>query len=489
MHITSLPSDYGIGDFGPTAYQFVDFLSETRQGFWQILPLNPTNLAHDNSPYHSYSAFAFNPLLISPDMLAEDGLLIKDEVEPFQIKKDGVVHFDKVYAYKYKLFQKAFSRLNDWHGKDAFEQYQQENQSWLDDFALFTALRSYFKMKVWNEWPVPYRDRHPEVLGDVRKDLAEIILREKFLQFMCQRQWNKLRAYSNEKGIQIIGDVPIYVTFDSADVWTNPQYFKLNEDKKPYVVSGVPPDYFSETGQLWGNPVYNWDTLKTSGYDWWMNRIRHNMKLYDWIRIDHFRGLVAFWEVPAEETTAINGYWVNVPVYEFFDTLCQNFDCLKIIAEDLGIITDDVREVMAHYHFPGMKILQFAFGDDMSTNPYIPHRLPHNCVLYTGTHDNNTTRGWFKDEIDDGIRKRVSDYLGGEVMEDNIHWSLVRLAMQSIANLTIFPMQDILGLGTEARMNRPSTTENNWRWQMAEKWKSEEIVHKLAEWTGMYGRD
>lgn len=489
MHMTSLPSNFGIGDFGPTAYKFVDFLEESRQSYWQILPLNPTNLAHDNSPYHSYSAFGFNPLLISPELLVQEGLLLKKELVPIDWEPGQQVQFEKVHRYKEKLFALVFSRMNQYKAKAEFEQFQKEQEFWLDDFALFTALREHFDYKLWCDWPVEYRDRYADKMESVQKELNEVIIKVKFLQFLCHKQWKDLRKYCHDKGIQVLGDIPIYVTYDSADVWTNPEIFKLDHEKRPYVVSGVPPDYFSETGQLWGNPVYNWDVLKGQHYNWWVNRVKHNMNLFDWVRIDHFRGLVAFWEVPSHEETAINGTWVDAPVYHFFDTIFKKIPGVQIIAEDLGIITPDVREVMYKYEFPGMKILHFAFGDDIASNPYIPHNLPNNCILYTGTHDNNTTRGWFEAEASEADKERLFQYAGHKFDSKKCPEVLIRLAMQSVADLTIFPMQDILGLDTSGRMNRPGTYAGNWRWQMLKNWQKQKIVDQLKSWTEIYGRD
>ncbi len=489
MHMTSLPSPFGIGDFGSTAYKFVDFLEAAKQSYWQILPLNPTNLAHDNSPYHSYSAFACNPLLISPELLINEGLLLKKDLIPFDWEPSQQVQFEKVHNYKMRLFDLVYSRLSKYKAKAEFEQYMEEQKSWLDDFALFTALREHFDYTLWSDWPVEYRDRQKAALEAVRRDLSDVILKVKLLQFLCYKQWKSLRAYCHEKGVQVLGDIPIYVTYDSVDVWTNPEIFKLDHEKRPYVVSGVPPDYFSETGQLWGNPVYNWDVLRGQHFQWWVRRVQHNMNLFDWVRIDHFRGLVAYWEVPSHEETAINGVWVDVPVYALFDALFKKIPGVQIIAEDLGTITPDVREVMHKYEFPGMKILHFAFGENMARNPYIPHNLPRNCILYTGTHDNNTTRSWFKNEISEEIRHRLFQYTGRECTEATCSPVLIRMAMQSVADLSIFPMQDILNLDRDARMNVPGTNKDNWRWQMDAGWYNDEMVRQLKAWTEIYGRD
>ena len=311
---------------------------------------------------------------------------------------------------------------------------------------------------------------------------------QKFLQYVFFQQWNSLRSYCNQRGIQIFGDIPIYVEHDGVDVWTNPELFKLDNGKKPQVVAGVPPDYFSETGQRWGNPIYRWDVLKDTGYAWWIRRLQHNIKLFDLIRIDHFRGFVGYWQVPAGEANAINGRWVEAPAEDFLNALLRRFPQLPIIAEDLGVITPDVREIMHRFELPGMKVLLFAFGDDLPTNPYIPHNLPRNCVLYTGTHDNNTTRGWFEREAAPEIKERLFRYLGREVPAEYIHWELIRLAMMSVANMVIFPMQDILGLGEEARMNRPATSQGNWQWQLSPEQLTPSLAERLLGMTELYGR-
>ena len=488
VHITSLPSRYGIGDLGPEAYRFADFLSETKQSFWQILPLNPTDLAHGNSPYHSISAFANNPLLISPELMVRDGLLAPSDVENTPDYPKGRIDYPAAIAYKERLFKIAYQRFQQGGKRHEYERFCTENSTWLDDFALFLALKTRFPQKVWVQWPQEIRDRHPEALELLKDELRDEIEKAKFLQYVFFEQWRALKDYCNHHGIQILGDIPIYVIHDSADVWTNPELFTLDDERKPSVVAGVPPDYFSETGQLWGNPIYRWDVLRERGYGWWIQRVGHNLKLFDLIRIDHFRGLIGYWEVPAGETNAVNGQWVEAPAEDFFNALLRRFPQIPIIAEDLGVITPDVREIMHRFELPGMKVLLFAFGDDLPTNPYIPHNLPRKCVLYTGTHDNNTTRGWFEREATPEIKERLFRYLGREVSADRVHWELIRLAMMSVANMVIFPMQDILGLGEEARMNRPATTEGNWQWQLLPEQLTPSIADKLRGMTELYGR-
>jgi len=489
LHITSLPSPYGIGDLGSWAYKFVDFLAKAKQRYWQILPLNPTDPDFDNSPYHSLSAMAYNPLLISPEFMVRDGLLKKEDLNPMPKNPDQWVDFPTVISYKTKLFEQAFENFKKKNSKIEFEKFCMEHSSWLDNFALFASFRNYFNKKDWSDWPIEIRDRKPAQLMEWKKKLKEKVEMVKFLQFQFHKQWNSLKEYCNQKGIQIIGDIPIYVDFDSADVWINPDIFKLDDNKKPYVVAGVPPDYFSETGQLWGNPVYKWDVMREKGYDWWVNRIQHNIGLFDIVRIDHFRGLVAYWEVPAEEETAIRGEWVEVPAKDFLDTLTRKLPSLPIIAEDLGFITQDVIDIINHYNFPGMKILLFSFGGDISTNPYIPHNINRNCILYTGTHDNNTVLGWLENESSPDDRTRLMRYLGREIQSDEVPWELIRLAMMSVANTAIIPMQDILGLGQKDRMNTPGTSEGNWRWQLNSDQLDFSLTGKLREMVEIYGRD
>jgi len=488
LHITSLPSAYGIGDLGPEAWRWADFLAETKQSIWQILPLNPTDLAHGNSPYQSVSAFAGNPLLISPELMVREGFLAQSDVENVPNYPKGRVDYPAVFASKERIFRVAYERFQQEGKRYEYERFCTENSFWLDDFALFMALRNHFPGKAWTEWPQEVRDRRPGALKSLKDELHDALEKAKFLQYVFFEQWHSLKAFCNHRGIQLFGDIPIYVIHDSVDVWANPELFTLDDEMKPNVVAGVPPDYFSETGQLWGNPIYRWDVLRESGYAWWIRRIEHNARLFDLIRVDHFRGLVGYWVVPAGETNAVNGTWVEAPAEDFLNALLRRFPQLPIIAEDLGVITPDVREIMHRFELPGMKVLLFAFGEDLPTNPYIPHNLPRNCVLYTGTHDNNTVRGWFEREASPEIKERLFRYLGREVPAEDIHWELIRLAMMSVANMVIFPIQDILGLGQEARMNLPATAEGNWQWRLLPDQLTSSIADKLRGMTELYGR-
>lgn len=488
LHITSLPSRYGIGDLGPDAYGWADFLAETRQGIWQILPVNPTDQAHGNSPYQSISAFAGNPLLINPDLLLKDGWLRDADLETAPQFPAGRVDYGAVSAFKGRLFELAFARFQQSAPNCEYKRFCLENSGWLDDYVLFKTLHSHFAGRIWTDWPQDIQDRNPSTLESLKKDFGDKIFFEKFLQYVFFRQWGLLKRYCNERGVQIFGDIPIYVIHNSADVWSNPEFFKLDSQRRPYAVAGVPPDYFSETGQLWGNPLYQWDTLRETGYTWWIKRVKHNARLFDITRIDHFRGLVGYWEIPAGETNAVKGQWVEAPAEDFFHALFRRLPNLSIVAEDLGVITPDVREIMNRFGFPGMKVLLFAFGDDLAANPYIPHNLPRNCIIYTGTHDNNTARGWFEKEAAPETKERLFRYLGREVPKEAIHWELIRLAVTSVADKAVFPLQDILGLGAEARMNRPSTTEGNWLWRLLPEQLTPKIAKMLRELTELSGR-
>lgn len=490
LHITSLPSRFGIGDLGPDAFTFVDFLAKSGQKYWQLLPLNPTNPGGGNSPYYSSSAFAGNPLMISPELLRKDGLLSKSDLTNSPDFPKNKVDFDTVITYKEKLFQIAFQNFknNNHHLTEAYSEFCSEHSLWLNDFTMFTALKNHFDQKIWLEWPKEIRESQSDAVQSFKEKLKEQIEFGKFLQFVFFQQWNKLKKYCEEKSVEIIGDVPYYVSLDSAAVWMNYQIFKLEENRHPTHIAGVPPDYFSKTGQLWGNPVYRWDTLKEQKYKWWINRLNHNLAIYHWIRIDHFRGFVGYWEVEASEKTAINGKWVNAPAEDFFNTLLQENPQLPIIAEDLGVITDDVKEIIQKFNFPGMRILQFAFSENIANNSYAPHNHIPNCLVYTGTHDNNTIKGWFQEEIDTETKKRLFKYIGYPVKPKDIHWELIRLALMSVANMAIVPIQDILGLNSDAKMNRPGTANGNWRWRLAPGQISKSVIQKLREMTEIYGR-
>jgi 4-alpha-glucanotransferase len=489
LHITSLPSPFGIGDLGPHAYQFADFLAQTKQSYWQVLPLNPTDQACGNSPYSSPSAFAGNPLFISPELLFESGLLQKRDIEDIPPFPAGRCDYASVIPYKSGLLSRAYDIFKT--GKkerDAFETFCKENEEWLEDIALFFVIKKNLKGKAWGKWEKNLRDRNPQAFEVIKRNFGDEIEQAKFYQHLFLKQWLSLKSYCNQKGIRFIGDIPIYVNHDSADVWAHPEIFNLNEEGKPERVAGVPPDYFSKSGQLWGNPTFRWDRLQKTDYQWWLQRISHNLRLFDILRLDHFRGFVAFWEVPFGETTAINGRWVEAPAVDFFTAILKKFPAHAFIAEDLGIITPDVKEVMDRFRFPGMRILQFAFGEDQPKHPYLPHNFIPNTIVYTGTHDNNTTRGWFENETTPQDKKRIFRYLGKEVSSEQLPAELIRMAMMSVANTVILPVQDILGLGEEARMNRPSTLSGNWEWRLLPRQLTTTHVEMLLALTETYGR-
>jgi 4-alpha-glucanotransferase len=487
LHISSLPSKHGIGDLGPEAYRLADILQRGSQSYWQVLPLNPIHPHSYHSPYFSSSANAGNPLLISLEKLVAQDILKAHDI-PEGHFQDCEVDYHNVTDYKYPILEKASTNHMDNKRGDAFKNFCREQKFWLDDYAFFRAVNNKFNEQVWSNWPEEIKFRKPEVLEKIRHQCEIEIEREKWYQFIFFSQWKELKDYCNERGIRIIGDIPIYVSFESVDLWTHPDLFKLDNDFNPVAVSGVPPDYFSETGQLWNNPVYNWDTMKSEGFKWWVDRMRVMFDRFDIIRIDHFRGLVQYWEVPAGETTAVNGSWQPVPTYDLFDTLTEQIPGFPVIAEDLGIITDDVRDVMNHYHFPGMKVLLFAFGEDNPVHPYLPHMYMNNSFVYTGTHDNNTIRGWLEHEASEEDIRRVCAYIGVEKKTELIITAMIRLAQASVAKCAIIPLQDLLMLGADCRMNQPAVVEGNWKWRMTSSQMEQVPVQWLSEMAFCYGR-
>ena len=489
MHITSFPGRFGIGDFGPEAFRFVDFLHAAGQSVWQILPLTVTSSFTGNSPYSSLSAFAINPLLVSPEYLLRDGLANQDDVECIYVRESGLSHYRRIMMLKEALLRRAFQKFQGTAKlASEFEEFEEQSSEWLENYAHFVVLKDVFGGEIWCNWPEPFRHRQDDEMRRFVKLYREQILFHKFVQFVLWRQWNTLRDFCHEKGVHVMGDLPIYVETDSADVWTHPECFKLDRNCHPEWVAGVPPDYFSSTGQLWGNPVYRWDVLQERRYDWWINRLRHNSHLYDVTRIDHFRGLVQYWEVPAHETTAMNGHWAGVPTYDFFDTVFRHFRKDEVVAEDLGTITDDVRQVMDHYKLAGMKILLFAFNGNLHDHPYLPHNYSENCVAYTGTHDNNTVRGWFESEMTSHEEHNLRQYLNRDVNTDCISWDLIKLAWQSKSRLSVAPMQDLLSLDGSARMNTPGVGEGCWTWRCPYLSVNEELAARLMQLTTDFDR-
>ena len=483
LHPTSLAGPYGIGDLGPAAYSWLDWLAASGCSLWQVLPLGPTG--YGDSPYQCFSAFAGNPYLVSPQALLDDGLLEPQDLADMPAWDERRVDFGRLYAWKPALLEKAFQRFLAGSGalKAEFEAFRAENALWLDDYSLFMAIKETHGGGSWDGWPVALRSRQPSAMQAARTSLASAVLRISFSQFLFFRQWKALRTYAHAKGIQIIGDIPIFVAFDSSDVWAHPDLFYLDESGKPTVVAGVPPDYFSPTGQLWGNPLYKWEVHRASGYSWWLERMRATLKLVDILRVDHFRGFAGYWEVPAGKPTAEIGRWVKGPGPDFFKAIQANLGSLPILAEDLGVITPDVVSLRDKFDFPGMKILQFAFsGPD---NPFLPHSYPQNCVVYTGTHDNDTSLGWYatapQEEKDYARRYLKID--GSQFARD-----LIRAAWSSVAVFALTPMQDLLELGNSARMNYPSRLGGNWEWRMDSRALSEGLKAWVKELNWLYQR-
>ncbi len=487
LHISSLPSDCGIGDLGPGAYEFADFLNRSKQSFWQILPLTLTDPFYGNSPYSSFSAFAGNELFISPELLFEEGLISEAILQESKVPSSYEVDYETASETKKKVLAEACDVFRRSDHKAEYSMFLKENEYWIEDYALFKALKDHYNGAPWYEWSEGERERDAEALDKFKKKKAEKIEKEKIKQFLFFKQWFRLKHYCNEKGVQIIGDLPIYVNHDSAEVWKYPEYFQLDESLMPKFVAGVPPDYFSETGQLWGNPLYDWDRLKNDDYSWWVERLKKNFQVFDITRVDHFRGLIAYWQVPYGSETATGGNWREVPFGDFFNRLLKRFSHLPIIVEDLGTITPDVREVVKDFGLMGMKVLLFAFGEDDPYHPYLPHMYPKDCVAYTGVHDTNTLKGWFDEEANDAERERALGYLGGAVSEDELNWRFIRLLMSSPADYVMIPLQDILSLPSCARMNHPAGGDN-WRWRFKKEELTNEIIDKVAELTRIYGR-
>jgi 4-alpha-glucanotransferase len=487
LHPTSLPGPYGIGDLGPQAYRFVDWLASTGCKLWQVLPLGPTG--YGDSPYQCFSAFAGNPHLIGFDPLIEDGLLTQEDLADMPTFNASRVDYGQLIPWKLGLLQKAFSRFSSieaFHRE--FETFCADNASWLDDYALFMSIKEANGGGAWSEWDELIRKRKKSAMDKARKDHAESIQRHSFYQFLFFRQWNKLRGYANEKNIKIIGDIPIFIAYDSADAWSNAELFFLDENSLPTVVAGVPPDYFSATGQLWGNPLYRWDVHKKTGYAWWLERFRAVLNMVDIVRVDHFRGFAGYWEIPYGQPTAENGQWVDGPGSDFFKAmnngLVDDSEAeLPIIAEDLGLITPDVVELRDEFNLPGMKILQFGFSG--ADNPFLPHNYVSNCVAYTGTHDNDTARGWLESAPHDE-REYALRYLNTE--PKRFVWDLIRGIWSSVAVYSITTMQDLLNLGSSARMNFPSKLGGNWEWRMREKDMNDELARSLRELNELFLR-
>lgn len=497
LHPTSLPGPFGIGDFGPAAFAFVDFLEDTGQKLWQVLPLNPTG--YGDSPFQCFSAYAGNHLLISPEKLQTKGILDASDLRDCEDFPQDTVDFEGVIRWKTRLLSKAaeiFKSEACGDDRRAFDEFCTRNSSWLPDFSLFMACKHEQGGVAWNQWPTEIAQRIPDALTAAQSRLKEAMFAVQYWQFEFFRQWKEVQTYAHKAGIRIIGDLPIYVALDSADVWTNRQYFQLSENGQPTTIAGVPPDYFSVTGQCWGNPIYRWDRLQQSGYRWWVERFRAALQLYDAIRIDHFRGFEAYWEIPGNETTAINGRWIKGPGADFFEVLERELGDLPIIAENLGVITPEVEVIRHRFGFPGMAILQFAFGKDPQGPSFRPHNYERELAVYTGTHDNDTTVGWWN-STGAGDSTRTPDDVAKEhafaraylnLKEESIHWVMIRTILSSIADLAIVPLQDVLGLGSQARMNLPGTAKGNWRWRFRADELMPDLARRLREMVELYDR-
>ncbi|MBU1094420.1 MAG: 4-alpha-glucanotransferase [Firmicutes bacterium] len=480
LHISSLPSNYGIGTYGKEAYRFVDFLEKSEQSYWQLLPLGPTS--YGDSPYQTFSAFANNPYFIDLDQLVEEKLLRKNEITA-TFKSARYVDYKELYEERFIILKKAFLRFNQ--NNNNYSKFIEDNKKWLKDYALFMAIKSKFNGVSWISWDEELKLRKPEVISKYEKELKEEIEFYQFLQYKSYDQWYSLKKYANDKGVMIVGDMPIYVSFDSSDVWANSNYFDLNEKRLPNHIAGVPPDNFSKDGQLWGNPLYNWDFLEKNEFDWWVDRVRSASEIFDMIRIDHFIGFQNFYSVPYGEKTAIHGDWKKGPGIKLFNIIKEKLGEINIIAEDLGVITPEVRKLLKDTGFPGMKLLQFAF-DSREESDYIPHLYTKNVIAYTGTHDNQTTQSWFSDLPEKDLRYCLN-YINHSGNQSRVD-SLIKATQACIADTTIIPMQDYLHLGDEARMNIPSTTGNNWRWRLIKTDLNYKIQMKIKDFTILYGR-
>jgi 4-alpha-glucanotransferase len=491
LHPSSLPGRFGIGDFGPQARTFVDLLAEAGQLWWQILPLGPTG--YGNSPYQSYSSFAGNPLLISPEVMAEDGWLGPGDWTEYPELSDDSVDFDAVIAAKDALFRRSFRRFRA--DQPDFGPFVRENSRWLDDYALFMALKETFGGAAWNEWEPELAVREPEAIARAREELVDKVLYYQFIQYVFARQWDALRERCRARGIRLIGDLPIFVAQDSADVWSHPELFQLDADGRPLVIAGVPPDLFSETGQLWGNPLYRWEAHASEKFAWWIARMKASTDRVDLVRLDHFRGFEAYWEVPAGSETAATGRWALGPGTQFLEALRDGLGGLPLIAEDLGDITAEVLALRDRFGLPGMRVLQFGFSGDKGAEIHLPHSFVHHCIAYTGTHDNDTTVGWFTTTDAETTqtpeqvafeRSFVRRYVGTDGEE--VHWDLIRAGMASVADTMIVPVQDLLGLDSQARINVPGRARGNWGWRLRQGQLTPEVLSRLAEKTATYDR-
>lgn len=487
LHITSLPSPYGIGDFGPEAREFANFLQRSGQRYWQLLPINPTEAGQGHSPYSAISGMAGNPLLISPALLVSEGLLNEEELDKYRLHNEGTVQFAEAAANKEEMLNKAFWTFVKDGNRHDFEEWRVRHAYWLDDFALYSILKKHHGGKAWYDWEDKYKLRDPGALAEITDQYHDDLYQVKWVQFIFDKQWSGLKNYCHERGISLIGDLPIYVSYDSSDAWANREIFAIDENGRAMAVAGVPPDAFSADGQLWGMPVFRWEVLKGNNYAWWINRVKRNRELFDLIRIDHFRAFAAYWEVPADSPTSSGGEWREGPGAGFFKAIESALGELPFIAEDLGEVDAAVFDLRDQFHLPGMKVLQFAFGPDMPSSVHIPHNHSSNFVVYTGTHDNNTIKGWFRN-ADEQTRRSLTEYLGHSVSEEEVHWALAKMAFGSVAKTAILPVQDLLNLDDSARMNVPASAENNWAWRLMPGQLDAATEDKLKHLCWLYNR-
>ena len=485
LPVASLPSNYGIGCFSKEAYKFVDELKSAHQKYWQILPLGPTSFG--DSPYQSFSTFAGNPYFIDLEKLIEEGLVTKDECDECDFGNDlRNIDYEKIYDSRFGILWVAFQNFDKTDAE--FVEFCNSNKEWLDDYALFMSIKDSHEGKEWTKWEEGIKLREQDAIEQYRKVLIDDIDFYKFIQFEFYKQWMNLKKYANDQGIQIIGDIPIYVAFDSADCWSDKKLFQFNENNEPSAVAGCPPDAFAATGQLWGNPLYDWEYHKQTNYEWWKKRVSYSFKLYDVVRIDHFRGFDEYYSIPYGDPTAENGHWEKGPGISLFNSLTEEFGKLNIIAEDLGYLTDSVKQLVSDTGYPGMKIMQFAFDSREQSN-YLPHTYDKNCVVYTGTHDNDTIKGWY-DTISSADKAYSKKYLNNAGTKKNdIHWDFIRASLASVADMAIIPVQDYLGLSSESRINTPSTLGNNWKWRMLKGEFDEKLIKEISELTDIYGRN
>lgn len=490
LHISSLPSPFGIGDLGPEAEKFADFLSQSGQRYWQVLPLNPTGEDQAYSPYSAVSAMAGNPLLISPEKMASDEWITPQEIKKFHVINHGRVNFKEASLIREVIFERAFRVfLNNPSSHGPFREFCRREAWWLDDYATYAVLKEIHDNKPWYEWPKQYKLRQSKSLADVNRFHLERINKVKWLQYIFDKQWKELKAYCNSQNVLIFGDLPFYVSYDSADVWAHPEIFKLNATRGLKSVAGVPPDYFNSKGQLWGMPVFRWDVLKRKNYSWWVDRVKRNLDLFDLVRLDHFRAFVSYWEVPADAETAEKGKWLKGPGGDIFRVLREKLGRLPFVAEDLGDVDASVFALRDELGLPGMKVLQFAFGENMTTSDHIPHNYTPNFVVYTGTHDNNTTVGWWLKDTRQDVRANLKQYVDEPgISQNTIHLVLGKMAYASVAKTVIIPIQDVLGLDESARMNTPASIKSNWIWRLKAGQLMPGSKNQLLKWARLYNR-